>query len=159
MADELAGEEFTLILSGDGIDVRRSVTPQKAALILSIVMGGDGVPPAGLSDGASATIPSPPERLSLREFLDEVGAKKKSEQIVAIGHYMALHEGEPSFTRDQVKERFRVAREPIPANLPRDFGTALSAGLIAEDHKAPGQYYVTKSGFRAIEGRFDAGKK
>ncbi|MBD8662886.1 hypothetical protein IFT59_06440 [Rhizobium sp. CFBP 8752] len=152
-------EEFKLTLSGDGLEVQRSVTPQQAASILSIIMGGDLFPTVGLASNSSVASAGPVVRLSLREFLDEVGANKKSDQIVAIGHYMSLHEGEASFTREQVKERFKVAREPMPANLPRDFGTALNAGLIAEDHKVPGQYYITKSGLRAIESRFDLSKK
>ncbi|TIN27660.1 hypothetical protein [Mesorhizobium sp.] len=100
--------------------------------------------------------PAGPARVSLREFLDEARAATKPDQIVAIGHYMALHGRKDTFSRDDIKAHFQSARERLPSNFPRDFSTAISKGMIAEDHAKTGQYYVTKTGVQAVERRFGA---
>ena len=81
---------------------------------------------------------------SLRDFLDEVHAKRKPHQIVAIGYYITQFQGQEDFSRDEVKARFSVAREPMPANFPRDFALAEKSGMVAEVHGREGRYYITK---------------
>lgn len=151
-------EEFTLTLSGTGIDIRRVVSRQKAAIIMNVILGLEpATSESAIHIGQQADTTNA-GKISLREFLDKVAATKKSDQIVAIGQYMAIYEGLATFSRDDVKARFPTAREPLPKNFPRDFGTAIKAGMIAEDHKQAGQYYVTKTGIQAIERHFKAPK-
>lgn len=159
MAENQASEEFQLTLSGAGIDIRLAVSPQKAALIMNVIMGmqpADAEHSPGFSEPKSAAASV---RVSLREFLDGVKASKKLDQIVAIGHYMGTHEGQATFSRDQVKTRFAAAREPMPSNFSRDFGNAIKSGMIAEDHKQAGHYYVTKTGIHALERHFGSPNK
>lgn len=148
-------ETFTVSLAGAGIDIKREVSATKLALVLSVVMGND--PPEGaarreLNAGGLVGL----AKVSLREFLDDAKVATKPDQIVAIGHYMAVHEGKDTFSRDDIKARFQSARERQPSNFPRDFGTAISRGMIAEDHAKAGQHYVTKTGAQAVERRFGA---
>ncbi len=113
-------------------------------------LGGQTIQEPKLSGSAE------PAKVSLREFLDDSKATTKPDQIVTIGHYMAVHEGKDTFSRDEIKVRFQAARERLPANMPRDFSTAISKGMIAQDHAKSGQYYVTKKGVQALERRFGA---
>lgn len=155
MSDDEDGEEFTLKISGGGVSIDRQISKQQFAHIMAIAMGA----PASVTP-TFAQAPPPREelqndvKLSLREYLDDIGADKKPEQIVSIGDYVCRHEGQDTFTKDDVKDRFAVAREKMPANFHRDFNSAIRAGHIAESHGQPGHYYVTKKGLAAIESRF-----
>jgi hypothetical protein len=150
-------ETFTVSLTGTGVDIKRQVGADKLALVLRVIMGNaaseEVAPSVPHVDG-----PTRPAKVSLREFLEEVMAKTKPDQIVAIAHYMAVYEGIDTFSRDDIRARFQSAREKLPSNFPRDFSTAIEKGVIAEDHAKAGQYYVTKTGEHAVERRFGAQK-
>jgi hypothetical protein len=148
-------ETFTVSVTGAGVDIKREVSVARLTLIMSVVMGSDP-PQGGVLQGPSASESSKSTKVSLREFLDETKAATKPDQIVAIGHYISAHEGKDTFSRDDIKARFQSARERLPANFPRDFNTAISKAMIAEDHLKAGQYYVTKKGLQAVERRFGA---
>jgi hypothetical protein len=146
-------ETFTVSLTGSGIDVKREVSIDRLPLVMSVIMGNclpDGMTLQALNSGG----PNGPAKLSLREFLDNAKATTKPDQIVAIGRYMAVHEGKDTFSRHDIKARFQSARERLPSNFPRDFSNAVSKGVIAEDHANAGQYYVTKTGVQAVERSF-----
>lgn len=148
-------ETFTVSLMGSGIDIKREVSANKLALIMNIIMGND--PSEAMSfQTPNVGAPAKPARVSLREFLDGAKATTKPDQIVAIGHYMAVYEDKDTFLREDIKARFQSARERLPSNFPRDFSTAIGKGMIAEDHAKRGQYYVTKTGAQAVEQRFGA---
>lgn len=156
MSESQAQETFRVTVTGVGIEIEREVSANRLPLIMSAIMGTDF--PNGQTDSMSVTqkVFDSSSRMSLREFLDEVKATRKPDQIVAIGQYMALHEKRDTFTRDDIKTRFQSAREPLPANFPRDFGVAITKGMIAEDHSQHGVFYVTRTGARAVEQRFGA---
>lgn len=159
MADETP-EKIHLSLTGAGITVEKDIDQGLAATIIGIVMGG-GAPPAMAApraDQATATGYRAPitERLSLREYLDDVSAARYPDKIVAIGQYMADHEASDTFTRDDVKSRFKSAGEAQPGNFARDFSVTLKSGWIAEDNADSGNFYVTKKGRDVIAGGFAA---
>jgi hypothetical protein len=157
MAQNDNTEQFSLTLTGNGIEIKRAVTQRQFAAIMSVLMGnelpGDGFPTASMG-----TQP-PSAKISLREYLDQVKASRKPDQIVAIGHYINLHEGQPTFSREDIKARFAAAMEPMPSNFPRDFGAAVKARMIAAAHQKAGHYYVTKTGIASVDRRFDAETK
>jgi hypothetical protein len=155
MPENQAPESFTVSLAGAGIDIKREVSASQLAVIMSVIMGNDAAD-GTLSHAEIASGPARVANVSLREFLYDAKAATKPDQIVAIGHYMAVHEGKDTFSRDDIKARFQSARERLPSNFPRDFSTAIGKGMIAEDHAKGGQYYVTKTGARAVERRFGA---
>ena len=92
--------------------------------------------------------------MSLRELLDDVEAKRNPDKILTIGKYLIAFRGQESFTSEQVKAQFRAAGESTPGNLARDFRWAVTNGWIAEDHGAPGEYYVTSNGEEALTAHF-----
>ena len=157
MANETKENElFDLKLTGNGITIDRQITASKAAQITRLVFGGDEDADVIPQPTVKAAIDGGPANgpLSLREFLDEVNALRKQDQIVAIGQYMAVHETKPSFTKDDVKTRFSLAQEPMPANFSRDFSKALKSGIIAHSHWNTKSYYITKSGVLAVGNKF-----
>lgn len=149
-------EKFNLKISGDGINIERQIDNRTLAAILALAIGsqqsGDATSPIQRVIDVTNLLPENP--VSLREFLDKVGASRKPDQIVAIGHFITQYENQPDFSRDEIRSRFSLAHEPMPKNFSRDLKLAIKAGMIAEVHQKPGYYYVTKTGISAIERHF-----
>lgn len=155
--------QYDFSLTGDGISITRKVPEAVARSIIALVLGGAVMPTREISfaqpPNASGSMPAPRhahERLSLREYLDDVGATRNPDKITAIGQFMLEQEERDLFTRDDVKSRFRSAGEAAPGNFPRDFSLAVRTGWISEDPKSPGSFYVTKKGREALQGGFVA---
>jgi hypothetical protein len=151
---DVASPKYKLSLTGEGITVERDVSGDVARDIIALVMGGTVT-----SRGTRQTTPSGPKGAtgkSIREFIDETGAKKNPQIVTAIGQYLIDQEGQERFTRTEVKARFAQAGEPTPANIHRDFALAVTSGWIAENPR--NEFYVTDSGRRAIEARFEGQK-
>ena len=149
-------EEFDLRISGDGISVERKIDSRTLAAVVAVVVGKKRFDEKeSLSQhGAEVMTSVLQPRMTLRQYLDDVKASRKSDQIVAIGHFISHFEGQPDFSRDEVRSRFSIAREPMPKNFSRDFNLAVKDGVIAEVHQTPGRFYVTKAGISAIEKHF-----
>ena len=148
---------YTLQIEGSGISITRELDESALGRVLYALLSGSvagGEASAAPAVSAATAQPRDVSRLSLREYLNEVGASRYAEKIAAIGLYLERHEEQLSFTKDDVKSRFRTAGEPAPANFHRDFNNAIGAGWIAEDAKASGQYYVTHTGETAISAAF-----
>jgi hypothetical protein len=92
--------------------------------------------------------------VSLGEFLAESRATTNAEQITALGHYICHHEAKDDFSKGDITEGFRRAREGIPKNLPRDVGTAIKSGWIHEAPGKSGRYYVTNTGVQLVQSKF-----
>jgi hypothetical protein len=155
---------FKLSLDGNGISVERSIDSPTAWRIMSVLMEADGtaadaslpamVAPHTGQPAASAQPTRPgPGTHSLREFLDAHEPGRNVETIVAIATYLKVHRGMETFKREDVKKGFREASEPAPGNYGRDFNWARSAGWIANTDTR-GEYYVTATGRKAVEGNF-----
>jgi hypothetical protein len=153
---EDVSEKFELKLVGAGIEITRKIDHQTAAEVMALVLGARPVASANEKTPAQAETEISQPQVSLREFLDEVNARRKPDQIVAIGHYLSTYGSQPTFSRDDVKMRFSAAKEPMPKNFPRDFGLAIKAGMIAPAHQQAGYFYVTKSGIQSVERRFSS---
>ena len=153
---EFSENEFRLTITGDGVNVDRLIDGKTLASVMAFVMGADkSLTQASVAtDGSSPSVGGGVVTRSLREFLDEVHAKRKPDQIVAIGHYITQFEGQENFSREEVKARFSAAREPMPRNFPRDFGLAEKSGMLAKVHGKDGRYYITKTGLSAINRKF-----
>jgi hypothetical protein len=150
---------YTLSLKGDGISIEREIDQETARAVVAIVLGG--LPDKGavpVQNGSQAPRPSH-DRKSLREFLNEVEAKRMPDKIVSIGEYLISHAGQEDFSADDLRNGFRSAAEPLPANFNRDFQWTISNGWVAEDPRSPGTYYVTHSGRAAIQAKFSGDVK
>jgi hypothetical protein len=147
---------FSLRLIGEGINVERQIDHRAALQVLQVLMaGGDPIAtgPSSVGVKSDARLANG-VTLSLREYLDKIGASKKPDQITTIAHYISHHEGQEDFGRDDIRSRFSTAREPLPANFARDFGAALKSGWIAEVHGKKNRFYVTAKGTQAINNGF-----
>ena len=149
-------EEFKVRISGDGVDVERVIDGETLAAVMTILVTSDLTRQeliSGIGDVTNIT-QTTKVPLSLREYLDSVNAKKKADQIVAIGSFLLNYENRSNFSRDEVRSRFASAHEPIPTNFFRDFKTALKSGMIAQVHQKEGFFYVTNLGIQAVEDCF-----
>jgi hypothetical protein len=158
MSDE-SPKTFSLVLSGEGINIKQQVEQRVALQIVQVVMGGGMAPSESASsvakpNGGGSQNPS----LSLREYLDKIGATKKPDQITTIAHYVSEYEGLADFGRDDIRSRFLTAREPLPGNFGRDFAVAMKNGWVAEVHGKKNRFYVTAKGLQAINNNFSNGK-
>lgn len=147
---------YSLSLRGDGIALDREIDESTALDVISLVMssGGGTVIDAGGGVVVRHNVPRPRRGgQSLREYLDEVQAKRNPDKILAVGKYISNETGK-NFTRDDVKSRFQTAAERVPGNYGRDFWWTMKNGWIAEATDARGEYYVTDTGDKALEAKF-----
>lgn len=152
--------EYKLTLKGDGITVERNVSEQIAKEIISMVLNGDSR--VSVTPKPSISMPSQPPELplaskkkSLREYLNEVNARKNPQKILAIAHYLYAYMGKGTVSVTDIKPQFKLANEPLPANLNRDFHTAAQNGWIAPDHDDYKMFYITQTGLAALENKFE----
>lgn len=133
---------FRLTLAGPGVEVDKEVGQEAALAIVAIALGG----PIPVTPNESDHLP----RLSLREFIDAKGVRSNHEKIAAFTGYLRDYDGQEDVARDDIKSCFKSAGEAMPGNYPRDFNAAIQAGLIAEDPKKPGRYYLTRKGDETV---------
>lgn len=155
-ADQKPEKQYKLTLGGDGLKIEREIPESLALQVVSLVMGGHS---AGIDISkprflTGQKLPIGGVQMSLREFMDASGAKRNPEKIVAIGAYFKQQLGQEVFTRKEVKLQFKNAAEAVPGNYTRDFDWAVNNGWLAPNPGAPKDYYVTKTGFVAIENKF-----
>ena len=154
MSDE--AETYKVQIKGAGLTFAREIDGPTLGRVMHAMLGGAAAttlyPSSDSNPNDEGTASD--RRLSLREFLLEVGAKRYPDKIVAIAHYLEEHESKSGFSKDDIKARFRAAGEPPPGNFPRDFSIAKAQGWIAEDTHNPGQLYVTRTGREAVEQGF-----
>jgi hypothetical protein len=149
---------FKVAVSGPGLNLEQDVDQGVALSIVTLVMGGavptgQYVPPTG-QNGPMRQVPQVPlDNLSVGEFLEESAAKRNPDKIVAIAAFLQKYRGIERFTRNDVANQFQAAGEVPPGNFPRDFNGAIANRFIAE-HQEKGSYYVTRTGFAAIEQKF-----
>lgn len=157
-AGNLIGPSYALTLDGNGVTVKRDIPESVARAVIALVMGGSTAPSSvAVSTGVGAAGNPPPTGTtvaqSVREYLDETDAKRNPDKIVTVAGYLKS-QGQLSFSRDDIKQQFPKAGEPIPGNYARDFALAVSTGWIAE-HANTGSFYITGKGEKAISGGFD----
>lgn len=147
---------------GLGIKAEKDVSLPVAMQIMQAMFGGAQnavfAPVLSASEQSRSSDPLSPsrtQRLSIREFLEEIGSRSFHAKVAAVGRYMRDHEGQQDFSREEVKVRFRSAGEAMPGNFPRDFQKAIQSGWIAEDPQSRGRFYVTRRGDEAIDQRFE----
>jgi len=160
MPDEPHEDSFKITIEGGGLSMNRTIDAERARVLINILMGGAASEPVvtkgmgGLHQPQQQQPPRSGVPISLREFLNEAQATNWPAKITAIGTYMHDNEDRPSFTRDEVRTRFRQAGEAQPGNFHRDFAVTIQNGWISEDPKNPGSHYVTNSGRKAVESKF-----
>jgi hypothetical protein len=162
MADDAI--TYELKIEGEGLSLSRRIDESLLSGIMHLLLGGSPpslaptpFPAHSQTLGSHRRYPTADPsvaKTSLREYITETGAKRNPDKILVIADFLERFEDLQGFGRDDIKGRFRSAGESPPGNFPRDFAWTVSNGWIAEDPNVKGQYYVTRTGHAAIEGRF-----
>ena len=154
--DQKPEKQYKLALGGDGIKIEKEIPESLALQVVSLVMGGHSAgilaPKSHLTAGQKSLASG--ARLSVREYMDDTGAKRNPEKIVAIGAYLMEQLNQEAFTRKEVKLQFKNAAEAVPGNYTRDFDWAVSNRWLAPSTGSHKDYYVTKKGLDAIASEF-----
>lgn len=155
----MAETEFTIKVTGTGLELDRKISQELANKIVMFVLSGgkkdddlvdDGDPKEPTAGTARNTSLG---KLSLREYINTHNATKIPQQIVAIGFHCQTKAKSEVFTREALEKGFKEGKVPKPGNLPRDISTAIARGWIAEGDEAD-QYYVTVTGESALAASF-----
>ena len=160
-----ANSGYRLTLKGDGITVERDISEVLAKDIIAMLLGGNALQASLKLPTSSAAIPqqnhgqqqnsSSAPRKSLREYFNEVGAKKNPQKILVIAGYLVKFMGKETFSIADIRPQFKVANEPIPANLNRDFQIVSQNGWIAPDHAQRKMFFITQTGLDALDNGFE----
>ena len=157
-AGDATEKAYDVIVKGPGLAADRKVDLPTALAVMQVVFGESPPPPTAPAGKAVQTnLPAVqrPQLVSVREFLEESGARSIPAKIAAIGRYLRDQESHHDFSRDEIRLRFRSAGEAMPANFHRDFQKAVTAGWIGEDPQSRGRFYVTRRGDEAIDRKFE----
>jgi len=158
VAQEAVEPMSKLSIKGHGLSFERDIPDSMVLRIMRLALTREGAadePTAPLAQGRDAGN-GESRKESLAEFYKRAGPKKYPEKLATIAAYMQKILGRNSFTSDDLRGQFRAVNEPAPANMPRDFKTAVGEGWIAEEHDQPGQYFITTSGMETVETGFSA---
>ena len=155
----MADAEFTIKVTGTGLELDRKISQDLANKIVMFVLSG-GKKDDGLEDDQESKGLTPVTakntslgKLSLREYINSHNATKIPQQIVTIGYHCQTKNKAENFTREELEKGFKEGKIPKPANLVRDIATAITRGWIAESDEDD-QYYVTGTGESALEANF-----
>jgi hypothetical protein len=155
----MAETEFTIKVTGTGLELDRTISQELANKIVMFVLSG-GKKDDDLGDDQDSREPTPGAakntslgKVSLREYINTHNATKIPQQIVAIGVHCQTKTKSDVFTREALEKGFKEGKVGKPGNLPRDISTAIARGWIAEADEAD-QYYVTGTGESALAANF-----
>ena len=91
---------------------------------------------------------------SITEYLNRYVPRRNPDKILTIAGYLKNIEDKDSFHSNEIKNMFREAAEMLPGNFSRDLKWVVKNGWIAKDTKKKGNYYITNTGLRVLEGGF-----
>lgn len=157
--------QYKLSLEGEGISVCKEINEEQARRILNILMGPSSMmhpveremqrrARETSQENIPYAAPASSQALSLREYLDEVGAKRNPDKILAMAAHIMEQSAAEDFSADEIKNCFPKAAEKVPANYGRDFRWVVSSGWVAESHQDQGRFYITKTGRKALAEKF-----
>jgi hypothetical protein len=127
-------------LSGK-VTFTENITVIQAAQIIAYLGSGTAPAPTPLSAPLGLREEDNKKNaVSPRDAMTMTGAKSNPERIVALIKQLVGESGQETFNLDDVRQQFRRAREPQPANASRDVDTAIQLGWIGVDAK--GLYFL-----------------
>jgi len=156
--DGAEAESYRLILKGNGMSLERNITAGLALQIVSLAMSGSSATVASNSTHAPRLRTAAPSshniQESVHEYVERVEATKHPEVILAIAAYLIDVCGQNTVTRQEIKNQFKNAGHPMPANFGRDLTAAITSGWLSGSHGSDDELYVTKKGRDALERQF-----
>lgn len=60
---------------------------------------------------------TPDDVVGLREFVNDFDPNSYNETALAVGYHLDQHQGQDHFTRADIEDGFRTARQSLPANM------------------------------------------
>ncbi|MGB5105334.1 MAG: hypothetical protein WBP29_11975 [Candidatus Zixiibacteriota bacterium] len=94
----------------------------------------------------------PDRKVSLIELLQSKQAVTNLQKLVVFAYWRERHENNPRFSRDDLKQYFKMAKESPPKNFDRDFVDVVKKGWIHEDGS---ESYITSKGLEEVENGFE----
>lgn len=97
------------------------------------------------------------KKLSIKEFLRLKRPKTDVHRTLAIGYYLEKHDEMSSFNVDDVRDRFRAAKEPVPSNTQAFINQNIkNRHMMDSTEKKSGKkaYVLTNSGEEYVENGF-----
>jgi hypothetical protein len=152
-------KSYHLSVKGDGIQVSQDIDKDTALSVISLLLGGQVATRPNTVGVAVTPSHADQTQLTLGEFVEESGARSNVDKIVAIAVYKTRYDNVSDFSRQDMNTWFQEAGEPVPGNLPRDVSVARTARYIAPRGAGSTQFYVTTTGFKALDQKFSGEAK
>lgn len=150
--------KIQLSIKGGGLSYKSVIDADTAAKIMTLCLAGEQ-PEAITSttskgQGAGQSVAVKGIKDSPAEYLDRFGPKRNPDKILTLAGYIQEVEGRNSFNPGEIKRLFRDAGEVLPANFGRDFRWTKNSGWIAPDLAKKGNFYITNTGRKVLQGGF-----
>ena len=97
------------------------------------------------------------KRISVVEFILSKKPKDDVKKTLAIGYYLERHEALPSFNKKDLKNGFRMAKEPAPKNINYKVTRNVVQGYMMEAEEKKDNlkgWVLTNSGAKYVENNF-----
>lgn len=141
LKDAAYGELMQLVLKHqDGVGASSDSIPPSGSLSGSIKKDGEPT-----IEPAKAWI----QKHTASEVLSRIGWETNPEKILLLAAFHETHGGTEGWRSADINERFNQAKEPFPANFPRDIRAAIDGGLIGTVSSRT--YRVGRTGWLKIE--------
>lgn len=146
-------------LEGEGLKYTSEVSIFQAGQIIAFLNNGEAFTGQS-SQGSNMVVSLPGTALTgtstLREILDQSGAKDNPQRITAAGSYIMQREAHDAFTVPELKAVFKKSGETLPQNIGRDLKKAINFGYLDEVVGDKNSYYITDAGLRYLSDGFPA---
>lgn len=133
-------------------DERRKVLASVQALLGTVEV------PIELRPIPSTPVPqsSSARPLSLVELIKDKQPKTNIDLITLFAYFRDQYEGQPRFSRNDLRGYFSKAKQNPPGNFDRDFVEAVKRGWLHEDGE---ESYITSRGMEAIAAGFPSERR
>ncbi len=88
---------------------------------------------------------------TLIEFMRQFKFQNNLEKTLALGYWCEVRLRQPGFTRDDIRIKYKEAKELEPSNIGRDLGSLVSKGFLLQSNQPLEVYELTNTGLREIE--------
>jgi hypothetical protein len=148
--------KIKITLKGAGLSYEREVDEATAGQIMALCLSSQEIALPSKSTPSSLldTKRAGSRGESAAEYLNRHAPKRNPDKILALAGFLKEAHRKESFQQGEIKSLFRDAGELIPANLNRDFKWVVSNGWIAPDPGKKGNFYITNTGMKVLQGGF-----
>ncbi len=153
-------EKFLIKITGDNFHFEQQINElQKAKIVSFLVLPSNILPVEEVVDQnlpvskITSNVTPNNSTISLREYLLKIDPVTNAQKIVVFTMYLEDVELLQTVSKEQIKDLFVQAKEPLPQNFTRDFDSAIKLTWISSS-KEENEYYLTTIGREAIMSKF-----